>query len=504
MRLSFLLILALCCANTFAQTPTPLSISLDPFISGLGSPVGIYNCGDDRLFVLEQSAGTILVFDANGNGLGTFLDISSLISTGSERGLLGLAFAPDYAVSGHFYVNYTNSSGNTAIARYAVDPGDPNVALPSGTVLLTISQPYPNHNGGHIAFGPDNYLYIGMGDGGSGGDPQNNAQNINSLLGKILRIDVSGGGAYSIPIDNPYASVAGADEIWAVGVRNPWKFSFDRETGDLWIADVGQNAWEEVNFEPAGAGGMNYGWRCYEGLASYNTSNCNAQNFYEDPVVVFPHSSPDNYCSITGGFVYRGTESTAMQGLYFFTDYCNGQIRTLTTDGNYTESTVNTEIGFGNVAFGENAAGDLFLANLNGTIYKLTDTCPVNASISSDGNGNILVSGGTEYWWYLNGTLVPGENGSSYTPDASGTVYAVIGNGTCARASNTLNWQVNTGGIPGCTYPDATNYDPVAELDDGTCTFELASTCPADINGDLIVGTGDLLELLASFGEACN
>jgi hypothetical protein len=273
----------------------------------------------------------------------------------------------------------------------------------------------------------------------------------------------------------------------------------------MWIADVGQNAWEEIDFQPASsAGGENYGWRCYEGNNSYNTGGCNSQNSYDPAQAVFTHGGPDNYCSITGGYVYRGTEYSGMQGLYFFTDYCNGAIRTLTIDGNYTMSTVNWNLGFGNVSFGENMAGDLFLANLNGTVYKLNDTCPLSPSIASDGNGNVVASGGTEFWWYLDDVLVMGENGASYNPTASGSVYAVVGDGSCARQTNSIIWQVTTGGIPGCTYSDATNYDTTAEVDNGTCLFDLSSTCPADITGDLIIGTSDLLALLAAFGEACN
>ncbi len=261
------------------------SISVDEVIaSGLQAPVFITHAGDNsgRLFVLEQP-GRIRVIK-QGMLLSTpYLDITSLVLYGGERGLLGLAFHPNYKQNGTFYVNYTRQTdGATVIARYRVSATNPDLAdSASATILMIIPQPYANHNGGCLQFGQDGYLYIGMGDGGSGGDPQNYAQNINSLLGKMLRIDVNNGNPYAIPPDNPYVNRDGADEIWALGLRNPWRFSFDRLTGDLYIADVGQNAWEEVNFQAANAqGGINYGWRCREGAHPYNSNPpCNDASF---------------------------------------------------------------------------------------------------------------------------------------------------------------------------------------------------------------------------------
>src|SRR5690554_2313016 len=255
--------------TSMAQT-----IILTPFATGFSDPVEIAHCGDDRLFIVQQG-GAIKVVNSDGSvNAENFLNLSSLISTGSERGLLGLAFHPNYESNGYFFVNYTNTSGNTVIARYSVSNSNPNVADPSsGVILLTINQPFSNHNGGCIKFGPDGYLWISMGDGGSGGDPNNNGQNKSSLLGKMLRIDVDGE-TYTSPSDNPFVGTDGADEIWAYGLRNAWKFSFDRETGDVWIADVGQNAIEEINHESSTEPGLNYGWRCYEGNNTYNTSGC--------------------------------------------------------------------------------------------------------------------------------------------------------------------------------------------------------------------------------------
>jgi glucose/arabinose dehydrogenase len=261
-----LLLFTVFCITTslFSQT-----ISLQSFATGFSSPVAIVNAGDSRLFVVQRG-GAIRILNANGTINGTnFLTIpSTTVLSGGERGLLGLAFHPNYATNGYFYVNYTRvGDGATVVARYSVSATDPNVANPaSAQILLTVTQPYSNHNGGSLAFGPDGYLYIGMGDGGSGGDPQNYAQNINSLLGKMLRIDVDNGTPYSIPTGNPFAGATpGADEIWAVGMRNPWKFSFDKNTGDLWIADVGQSSIEEINKALSTDAGLNYGWKCYEG-----------------------------------------------------------------------------------------------------------------------------------------------------------------------------------------------------------------------------------------------
>ncbi|WP_321539555.1 PQQ-dependent sugar dehydrogenase [Flavobacterium piscinae] len=251
------------------------------------------NAGDDRLFVVQRG-GLIRIVNPNGTVNTTpFLSLTSIITAGGERGLLGLAFHPDYATNGRFYVNYTRSGdGATVIARYNVSDTDENIAnANSGEILLTIAQPFSNHNGGSLNFGPDGYLYIGMGDGGSGGDPNNYGQNLNSLLGKMLRIDVNGETGYTIPADNPYADIAGEDEIWSVGMRNPWKFSFDRQTGDLWIADVGQNAIEEINKAASSEAGLNYGWRCYEGNSPYNTTGCGGSSNYTFPVAQYTHAS---------------------------------------------------------------------------------------------------------------------------------------------------------------------------------------------------------------------
>lgn len=354
---------------SFAQT-----IGLQTFATGFSSPVAIVNAGDSRLFVVQRG-GAIRILNANGTINATnFLTLtSSTIVSGGERGLLGLAFHPNYSTNGYFYVNYTRASdGATVIARYNVS-ANPDVAdASSAQVLLTIAQPFNNHNGGSLVFGPDGYLHIGMGDGGSGGDPDNYGQNINSLLGKMLRIDVDSGSPYVIPAGNPYAGATpGADEIWAVGMRNPWKFSFDRQTGDLWIADVGQNAREEINKAASTAAGLNYGWRCYEANIPYNTNGCQSASNYFMPVANYALGNGN--CSITGGYVYRGSTYPNMIGKYFFADYCSNRIGWVENNGGtITWSSLFT----GNfVSFGEDINGELYVAGIsNGTISKIIDT----------------------------------------------------------------------------------------------------------------------------------
>ena len=348
------------------------AIGLETFATGFSSPLEITNAGDGRLFVVEKG-GKIKVLNSNGITNSTaFLDISGLVSKGSEQGLLGLAFHPNYASNGLFYINYTNLSGDTVIAKYTVDGINPNLAnSSSGSILLTIVQPYANHNGGTLKFGPDGFLYIGMGDGGSGGDPENRAQNNTVLLGKMLRIDVNSGTPYGIPIDNPYVGIAGADEIWAIGLRNPWKFSFDKIKNNLWIADVGQDNIEEINIATISAAGLNYGWRCYEGNSAYNTTGCPSQASMKFPLAVINHST--GACSVTGGYVYNGSSYPNFKELYFFTDYCNPQIGMMTSTGTITYSQAFAGNSFS--TFGEDNTGELYIAAINnGTIFKIKDT----------------------------------------------------------------------------------------------------------------------------------
>jgi len=367
MKKALLPLMLLVTGICFSQT-----VALESFGTGFSSPVEITHAGDTRLFVVERG-GAIKILNANGTVNPTpFLNLSGIISSGGERGLLGLAFHPNYSTNGFFYVNYTNTAGNTVISRYSVNSGNPDVAnASSASILLTITQPYSNHNGGSVKFGPDGYLYIGMGDGGSGGDPENRAQNINELLGKMLRIDVNNGTPYGIPANNPYVGIAGADEIWAIGVRNPWKFSFNRSNGDLWIADVGQNNFEEINKVSSTQAGLNYGWRCYEGNAAYNATGCAAQSTMTFPLAVTTHSAGN--CSITGGYVYTGTTYPNFQNKYFFTDYCASKIGMIDNSGNITYSANFSGNSF--VTFGEDNNGELYVGSINnGTIYKIKDS----------------------------------------------------------------------------------------------------------------------------------
>jgi len=363
------------------------NIALQSFATGFNSPVEITNAGDSRLFVV-QKGGLIRILNSNGTINTTpFLNLSSIISSNGERGLLGLAFHPNYSTNGFFFVNYTNTSGNTVIARYSVSSVNPDIANSTGTILMTITQPFSNHNGGTIKFGPDGYLYIGMGDGGGSGDPGNRAQNINDNLGKMLRIDVNSNVApyYTSPATNPYVGIAGNDEIWAIGLRNPWKFSFNRLNGDLWIADVGQNAFEEINKtqSPLPNTGLNFGWRCYEGNATYNTSGCVAATSITFPVHQYALYS-DGTCSVTGGYVYTGATYPNFQNKYFFTDYCNDKIKMLNSAGVITTSTSFSGNNF--TTFGEDINGELYIAGItSGTIYKIIDTSLNNSDFELNG-----------------------------------------------------------------------------------------------------------------------
>ncbi len=298
----------------------------------------------------------------------TFLDLSANIACCGERGLLGLAFHPQYGANGRFFVDYTRKSdGATVISEFQVSAGNPDAAQTTEKVLLTISQPFENHNGGMVVFGPDGYLYIGMGDGGSSNDPGNRAQNTQVLLGKILRIDVdhpNGSVPYSSPGTNPFFGAAGADEIYAYGMRNPWRFSFDRQTGQLYVGDVGQNDREEVDIVTLGG---NYGWRVMEGTecTGLGPASCNGGNFIP-PIIDYGHSG--GRCSITGGYVYRGTGGTFQPGQYLFGDYCSGEIFSLTQGAMALVKSSGLQVS----SFGEDEAGELYVAGLGGTVYRLT------------------------------------------------------------------------------------------------------------------------------------
>jgi glucose/arabinose dehydrogenase len=329
--------------------------------------------GTNRIFVVQQN-GIIRVFpnDSAVTSAKTFLNVSSRISTGSERGLLGLAFHPNYASNGYFYIDYTQATtGRTIVARYSVNPANPDTAIfTSEQVLLDIYQPFSNHNGGNIMFGLDGYLYIGLGDGGSAGDPGNRAQNLDSLLGKILRIDVndtSGGRNYGIPVDNPLIGSGHREEIFAWGLRNPWRFSQDPVTGTIWVGDVGQGLWEEIDILEKG---LNCGWRCYEGNARYDSSGCGPSALYTFPVKVYPHSGGD--CSVTGGYVYRGNRRPELVGRYIYADYCTGKIwQFIYQNGHLVSDSLLIDAPFSISSFGVDQSNELYICNFtNGNIQR--------------------------------------------------------------------------------------------------------------------------------------
>ena len=347
------------------------SFGLADIASGLSRPVYLTAApGDPRLFVVEK-VGRIRII-RNGALLPTpFLDISSKVkSSGNEQGLLSVAFHPSYATNGFLYVNYTDASGDTRIERYAVS-SNPDIANPaSAKLILGIDQPFSNHNGGLNLFGPDGMLYIGMGDGGSGGDPNGNAQNRNALLGKLLRIDVDHGDPYTIPSTNPFANGGGRGEVWAYGLRNPWRFTFDKTAGILVIADVGQNAFEEVNVVPANRAGVNYGWNMMEAASCYNSSSCN-QAGLQLPVISYDRDG--GACSVIGGMVYRGAAVPQLAGHFLYADYCAGWIRSFTWSNNATANTTEWQTSaHGNItSFGQDSAGEMYLLSENGHVYKI-------------------------------------------------------------------------------------------------------------------------------------
>jgi len=349
--------------------PDPTAYTWAMVMNGFDRPLDLQHAGDDRVFIVEQ-AGRIWQATNWQRSEVPFLDLRSQVGTdGNEQGLLGLAFHPRFAETGWFYVNYTDLAGDTVIARYTVSPDSGRADPASETRLLTIDQPYANHNGGGMAFGPDGYLYIGTGDGGSGGDPLGNGQSLDTLLGKILRLDVDGGAPYAIPPDNPFADRSEArQEIWAFGLRNPWRFAFDPATADLFMGDVGQGDWEEVNFQAGGSpGGANYGWNVREGLHAFTGD---AGLGMVDPVAEYGH---DQGCSVTGGVVVRDPALPAWDGVYLYGDYCSGRVwGLLPIDDSSWQNQLQFDTDFNITAFGQDAAGGVYLLDQRGGVYRLT------------------------------------------------------------------------------------------------------------------------------------
>ena len=347
-------------------------IRLTSIATGLDQPVALTHAGDTRLFITLQR-GTIVIYDGTRVLPAPFLDIRNLVACCGERGLLSVAFHPRYNENGFFYVYYTRVDGDIVIARYRVS-SDPNRADPSSAAILAMFEhsEFANHNGGQLQFGPDGYLYAGTGDGGAGGDPNNRAQTLTDPLGKLLRLDVDGPPPY-VPASNPFLGSSSArSDIWAFGLRNPWRFSFDRETGDLFIADVGQNAWEEIDFQPrTSIGGENYGWRRMEATHCFNpASNCSSPSFVM-PILEYSHN--DGSCSITGGYRYRGTRMPSMRGLYFYGDYCTGKIWVATQNGSAWSSRLLVDTTMSISSFGEDLNGELYVLDLGGRVFAFSE-----------------------------------------------------------------------------------------------------------------------------------
>jgi glucose/arabinose dehydrogenase len=364
-------------AATAADPPdSTIPVGLQEVASGLSFPLYLTAPPGDvsRLFIVEKGGAIRIVKD--GTLLpGTFLDLTGRVATGPEQGLLGLAFDPDYAGNGRFVVHYTDLSGNTVVSLFRVADGDPDHADPaSETIVLTVEQPFSNHNGGQILFGPDGMLYIGLGDGGGSGDPGDRGQSLTDLLGGMLRVDVSSGTSYTVPPDNPFAGRTDArPEIWNVGLRNPWRFTFDPATGDLYVADVGEQGWEEVDVVAAAAGagrGANFGWSPTEGRHCYADAGCDPSQFTL-PVLEYSH---DDGCSISGGFVYRGAAIPALQGHYFYADYCQGWVRSFRLEnGQAVEPQQWPTLAPGGAvpSFGQDAAGELYVLSAEGRVFRI-------------------------------------------------------------------------------------------------------------------------------------
>ncbi len=381
--------------QTFSQ-----SIELQLKASGFKKPVDISSTGvvgDERLFIVEKD-GIIRILRADGITLTVpFLDIDNKVnSQANERGLLGLCFHPDYETNGYFYVNYTNNNGNTTISRFKRSEANSNLAdNTSEKIILVVNQPFNNHNAGDINFASDGYLYVGMGDGGSGGDPGNRSQNPKEMLGKMLRLNIdTENEKYLIPADNPYVNSNDTlKEIWAMGLRNPWRFSFDHVENEIWIADVGQDKYEEINVAKATKSALNYGWRCYEGFERFNTAGCQEEQYYFPPVHAYENKF-DIGCSVTGGFVYRGAKNTSLTGKYIYTDFCTGIIWALHKDqtGSWINEVLLDADNMDFATFGEDNTKELYLAGLaSGNLYQLSEkTSSVNQNDTKSFSFSIL------------------------------------------------------------------------------------------------------------------
>lgn len=441
------------CATLFASflecsAQSPVELEVVQWASGLTTALDITNCGDDRLFVVRQYGAIAIVTDSNTVLPTPFLDISSQVLYNGERGLLGMAFDPDYVNNGHFYVNYTTGTGNgtTRISRFTVGP-DPNIANPSSEViLLTLPQPDPIHQSGSLVFGPDGYLYVALGDGGGASDPNDEGQDPTTLFGTIIRIDPQADGSYSIPADNPFVGNPDGwrEEIWAYGLRNPYRMGIDPLNGDLWIGDVGQSLWEEIDHWPGGDNsGPNFGWKCYEGNDPFELTGCGPASGYIFPVATHAHSvNGGNFCAIVGGEVYRGDLFARLQGRYIYTDFCSGEFRMITHDdqGGWVNELGLASGLVGLTSIGTDRFGELYATNLiNGRVYKIKDRCPMAPpEIMQDGS-ELVSSEALAYQWYLNGDPIAGATSQIHGPEASGYYHVLAGYGNgCEFPSDSI------------------------------------------------------------------
>lgn len=450
MKRRLLLFFAYCIFNTASAQPT---IAFTETATGISGAVDLVsaNDGSNRLFVVAQS-GQVHIYSGGGILPTPFLNVQSIILSGGERGLLSIAFHPQYAINRYFFIYYNNTAGDITVAQYRTDAVNPDIADPlSGKVLLNIPKPFSNHNGGKLNFGPDGNLYFGTGDGGSSGDPNNNAQTGTSNLGKLICINVDNFTIppyYTIPATNPFiADPLVNDEIFAVGLRNPWRWSFDKLTGDMWIADVGQGAWEEVNYRtPANMSGVNYGWRCLEGTHNYDLSLCTLPLAnYAAPVFEYPHNNATGGFSITGGYVYRGTEFTPLQGYYICCDYVttNGWLLKDNGAGGIT-SRMQSNFPANVTAFGQDQDGTLYALTASGGINKIILSVLPMQLISFTANNQ---NGTDVLQWKIN----PDAGLSHFEIERSGDGVSFQTIGNAVTASATTTYQFSTPAVNSAT-----------------------------------------------------
>lgn len=497
MNRALLLSLMLAPWASFAQVINKPKLALRNWATGLSEPVALANCGDDRMFVVQRAGSIKIISDSMTVVQRPFLNITSQVNSGqNEQGLLGLAFEPNYLESGYFYVYYISGTGTgtSRVSRFQVSNDPDSADAASETIIYEWPQPYWNHNGGDIHFGPDGYLYVGFGDGGSGNDPEQNGQDYTEPLGGMIRIDVSDHDTtYTIPESNPFFGTASdtLPEVWATGLRNPWRWSFDRSTGDLWIGDVGQNAWEEVDFWPAGDNSCpNFGWRCREGFVAtpgVSQSNCGGAAAYVAPVAAFDHVAANQggqaWCSVIGGYVYRGNWYPHHAGRYIFTDYCAGDF--LTFGQGYDVDTMLMSTTAGYSGFGQDVEGQLYVANqINGQVRKLYDPCPMADPEITAAGDLLTATEGNSYQWYLNGEAIPSATQQTYLANVSGEYQVEVNFGSpCTLLSDTLVFivsQVVERAVPGVkVYPqparDVVTFERPDATEAGTLqVFDLA------------------------------